>query len=177
MNILKTLQKKITSYHVIALLGLIVLVLAFKQYSENKTLTLDGMTENNTEQEHVMPETNTLAPANPAGENEIFSHVSGIKTSNQDINTLGNAGSSTRPEDLLPNDTNSDWARLNPTSNNDLSQVNLLKAGYHNGIDTVGNSLRNANLQLRSEPANPTNNVSPWMNTTIGPDLTRRPLE
>jgi hypothetical protein len=45
------------------------------------------------------------------------------------------------------------------------------------GIDTIGNSLRNANLQLRSEPANPQANVGPWNNTTIAPDTMRVPLE
>ena len=58
----------------------------------------------------------------------------------------------------------------------DLQNVSLLKAGYHIGINTVGNSLRNANLQLRSEPANPQLNIGPWNHTTISPD-NRRPLE
>ena len=59
----------------------------------------------------------------------------------------------------------------------DLSNVNFLKAGYHVGINTVGTSLRNANLQVRSEPPNPQNQVSPWLNSTISPDLMRVPLE
>ena len=58
-----------------------------------------------------------------------------------------------------------------------LQGVNLLDAGSHIGINSVGQSLRNANRQLRSEPPNPQVNVSPWMNTTISPDLPRRPLE
>jgi len=41
----------------------------------------------------------------------------------------------------------------------------------------VSSSLRNANLQLRSEPANPQQDVGPWNNTTISPDINRRPLE
>jgi hypothetical protein len=45
------------------------------------------------------------------------------------------------------------------------------------GIDTIGNTLRNANLQVRSEPPNPQLNVGPWNNTTIAPDLMRVPLE
>jgi hypothetical protein len=53
----------------------------------------------------------------------------------------------------------------------------FLDAGFHVGINSVGNSLRNANLQIRSEPANPTDNVSPFLNSTITPDLERRPLE
>jgi hypothetical protein len=59
----------------------------------------------------------------------------------------------------------------------DLLPGNLLDAGKHIGVNTVGQSLRNANRQLRSEPPNPQVNVSPWQNTTIGPDLIRRPLE
>ena len=59
----------------------------------------------------------------------------------------------------------------------DLSNINFLKAGYHVGINTVGTSLRNANLQVRSEPPNPQNQVSPWLNSTISPDLMRVPLE
>lgn len=81
------------------------------------------------------------------------------------------------PSELLPKDENSAWAKLNPAGNGDLKNVNLLKAGYHTGIDTVGNSLRNANLQLRSEPANPQVSVGPWNNTTISPDLMRTPLQ
>jgi len=83
----------------------------------------------------------------------------------------------TKPGDLLPKDDNSQWGQLNPQGGGGLEHVNLLKAGYHSGIDTVGSVMRNANLQVRSEPPNPTTKVSPWMNTTIEPDLMRVPLE
>ncbi len=43
--------------------------------------------------------------------------------------------------------------------------------------DTRGATLRNANHQLRSEPANPRTVVSVWNNSTIEADLGRRPLE
>jgi len=52
-----------------------------------------------------------------------------------------------------------------------------LDAGFHVGVNTIGQSLKNANRQLRSEPPNPQVNVSPWMMSSIGPDLLRRPLE
>lgn len=81
------------------------------------------------------------------------------------------------PSELLPNDANSEWAKLNPSGSGDLQNVNLLSAGSLIGIDTVGNTLRNANLQVRSEPANPQLNVGPWQNTTIAPDTMRVPLE
>jgi len=59
----------------------------------------------------------------------------------------------------------------------ELNDKNFLNAGYHVGVNTVGQSLRNANLQLRSECPNPTVKVSPWLQTTMEPDLNRSPLD
>ena len=81
------------------------------------------------------------------------------------------------PSQLLPSDQNSKWAQLNPQGSGDLQNVNLLQAGASMGINTVGTSLRNANLQLRSEPANPQLNVGPWMNSTIEPDSRSQQFE
>jgi hypothetical protein len=82
------------------------------------------------------------------------------------------------PNDLLPSKGGSgQWSSLNPNGKGELANVSLLKAGYHIGIDTVGQTLRNANLQLRSEPPNPRNNVGPWNNATIEPDLSRPSFE
>lgn len=72
--------------------------------------------------------------------------------------------------DLLPLDANSKWAELNPQCAGDLQDQNYLTAGYHIGINTVGQSMRNANLQLRYEPPNPQVPVSPWSISTIEPD-------
>ena len=80
-------------------------------------------------------------------------------------------------EDLLPQDKYSKWAEVNPEGAGELKDRNFLEAGWHHGVNTVGQSLRNANYQLRSEPANPQVKVSPWMQSTIGPDVNRRPLE
>jgi hypothetical protein len=80
--------------------------------------------------------------------------------------------------DLLPRDAvDSKWAQVNPAGQGDVKDQNFLTAGYHIGINTIGSSLRNANLQLRSEPPNPQNVVSPFLNTTINPDLNRKAFE
>lgn len=79
--------------------------------------------------------------------------------------------------DLLPRDANSLWAQVNPSGQGSLADQNFLSSGFHQGISTVGSSLRNANRQLRSEPLNPQVKVSPWLQTTIEPDINRRPLE
>jgi hypothetical protein len=81
------------------------------------------------------------------------------------------------PSELLPANTQSQWSNVNPSGEGNLGDQNFLSAGYHFGTDTVGQSLRNANRQLRSEPANPQVKVSPWNQTSIEPDINRRPLE
>lgn len=82
-----------------------------------------------------------------------------------------------KPQDLLPSDANSKWAAVNPTGSGDIAGKNFLSAGAMIGVNTVGQSLRNANHDLRSDPPNPQVVVSPWLQTTISPDLSRRPLE
>jgi len=80
--------------------------------------------------------------------------------------------------DLLPMDAaNSKWAQINPAGSGMLGDQNFLTAGYHIGINTIGQSLRNANLQLRSEPPNPQVAVSPWGISTIEPDIRTTTLE
>jgi len=73
--------------------------------------------------------------------------------------------------DLLPLETNSKYSQINPSGSGMLGDQNFLTAGYHVGINTIGQSLRNANLQLRSEPPNPQIAVSPWGISTIEPDV------
>jgi hypothetical protein len=115
--------------------------------------------------------------SSPLGQNEANAVVNGIQTSNH-----GLAPSCTRkeiadPSQLLPKDNNGQFSQMNPMGAGEVKDVSLLRAGYHIGINTVGQSMRNANLQLRSEPANPQLDTGPWNTTTIGPDFNRRPLE
>ena len=80
-------------------------------------------------------------------------------------------------EDLLPSDAaNSRWAQINPAGQGDVKDQNYLTAGYHIGIDTIGQSLRNPSYDLRAEIPNPQQSVSPWMQTTIGPDMNKKSL-
>ena len=111
------------------------------------------------------------------GGNEVYSSVNSGQTSGQGIPSSCNKLNNQNPADLLPKDSNSQWAQLNPAGKGDLANINLLKAGYHIGIDTVGQSLRNANLQIRSEPPNPQVDSGPWNLSTMEPDFMRPPLE
>lgn len=81
------------------------------------------------------------------------------------------------PSELLPRDMNSIWAEQNPMGPGSLKGKNFLSAGALIGVNTVGQSLRNANLQVRSEPPNPQVPVSIFNQSTISPDISHRPLE
>ena len=81
------------------------------------------------------------------------------------------------PKDLLPmNQAAEDFEKQNPDGAGILKGVNYLDATFHVGVNTVGQSLRNANLNLRAEPPNPRVAVSPWLNSTIDTDLSRKAL-
>jgi hypothetical protein len=95
--------------------------------------------------------------------------------------TTGPAGCYPRdqltPSELLPKDGSSTWAQQNPMGVGSLKGKNFLSAGALIGVNTVGQSMRNANLQLRSEPPNPQVSVTVFNNSTIEPDINRRDLE
>jgi hypothetical protein len=82
------------------------------------------------------------------------------------------------PSDLLPQTGGNSWAKLNPNANvNQVVIPDLLEAGYHIGLDTIGQTMKNPNLQERSEPIIPKQAVSPWNNSSYEPDIARVPLE
>ena len=120
---------------------------------------------------------NTVRPSDALGNNEVYASVNGISSPSRGIPTSCSKPNIQNPSELLPKDNNNQWAQLNPQGKGDLANINLLKAGYHIGIDTIGQSLRNANLQIRSEPPNPQLSVSIWNNSTITPDFMRPPLQ
>jgi hypothetical protein len=116
-------------------------------------------------------------PSNPLG-NEVYNSVSPEVPSEPSSAPTCYPRDRLTAEDLLPKDAaNSKWAQLNPVGQGDVQDQNFLTAGYHVGVNTQGQSLRNANYQLRSEPANPQQPVSPWNIATIEPDINRKPLE
>ena len=89
-----------------------------------------------------------------------------------------NSGSIVDAQDLMPAEAaNTKYAKLNPAGQGSVSGQNFLNAGHHIGVNTVGQSNRNASHDIRSTPPNPRDVVSPWMQSTIAPDLMRRPLE
>jgi membrane-associated HD superfamily phosphohydrolase len=78
----------------------------------------------------------------------------------------------------LPQEVNDEWF------DTDFSQAKKNVKGdklintdkYIVGIDTVGQSLKNASHDIRGTIANPKYNVSPWLNSTYEPDYNIKPL-
>jgi hypothetical protein len=82
------------------------------------------------------------------------------------------------PSELLPHDENSSWGSLNPAlSNKGIMTPDLLNAGSLIGLDTIGQTMKNPNLQLRSDPVIEKKVVSPFLQSTIEPDYIRSPFE
>ena len=179
---LKDLQKTFKAHHVLLLLGGLVLIYVIYNYSSNKSLMPEHMESQN--RRGGSSSSNTMSHSSgqqPSGANDGTFFVDYAPVNSADGNMAGmpancSSQNTNTPSDLLPSDNNSGWG-LKPMGTGDFMGVNFLNAGYLIGVDTIGSSLRNANLQIRSEPPNPQLVVSPWMNTTIEPDVFRQPLE
>tara|TARA_Y100000768_G_C23970885_1_gene680456 strand:+ start:419 stop:913 length:495 start_codon:yes stop_codon:yes gene_type:complete len=153
MKLFKSLKKFIKANHLIAVLGLLVLLVAIGQFSTRKSNVTDNM--------HGGSKHNPLSPANiPQGaqEGEQYSPVQSNNVDNVSVPV-----DTVLPNELLPKsgtDTSLQGA------GGDLQNVNLLKSGHHIGIDTVGGSRGNANLQLRADPPIQMQDTGPWMKST-----------
>jgi hypothetical protein len=174
MSFLSDLEKTLRANHILVILGAIVLVYAVYNYSDQKfVVPYEPL------QAEAGGRPNTAPPAAP-GTAPGASGYSAVDAMTGQSGS-GSAGAANlpvaNPSDLLPRDTNNQWGSLNPAGSGDLLGQNLLSATFLTGIDTIGNTMKNANLQIRSEPPNPQLNVGPWNQSTFAPDLMRTPLE
>lgn len=78
--------------------------------------------------------------------------------------------------DLLPIDENKDWFQVPNKEFNLMQAVDLEVPEIKIGVDTVGQSRKNATYDLRAAPTCPKFVVSPWSNSTIEPDGNTKPL-
>lgn len=155
-----------SSIFIAILLGIVVFGVIYA-YQDSKMSHIDLMQsgsghnvhgESSSDEEHAATPTTTAAPPTKS---------SGYT-----------AQQTASPSELLPNDANSQWASLNPVNQTNNPQMpDLLQAGYHIGLDTIGQSLKNSNLQLRSDPIIPQMETGPWNKSTIEPDMTRNALD
>ena len=186
MTVLNKVKKGIKIEHVLVVVALLVGIAAFYKYSEGKKLLQLPMTPlnpgsysgnnsgENVSDVSITNSNTTYAPYNGNPNSQIATSADSATAINQLVSTKAVSN----PADLLPNSSVNEWSNLNPVSSSDLRNVNLLNPTQLVGINTQGSSLRNSNLQIRSEPANPrTNTNCPWNISTIETDTFRRPLE
>jgi len=160
-------------------LGLVVLVAVVNAYTGSRSGHSEGLEMGGLPPQGPLSNTpDQPAPVNPhsAGGDSAPSmsqeprHPTEQQTYSQNVLS---------PEELLPQGgLGASWSSTNPVGMDELKgQSALLNPGHHYGINTVSQTLRNANLDLRSEPANPRSAVGPFLNSTIEPDLMRRAFE
>ena len=191
---MSTLFKKAKSEHIFVLVICLIIVVYFiyKFYKH-----LDSKGKSGHENYNSMPSqySSTSNKNNSASQNNMYAAATpemydgteqslnpapvqpGTQTSMPGLPTSCSKPNIQNPSELLPRDANSQWASLNPNGKGELSNISFLAAGALHGIDTVGSSLRNANLQVRSEPACPMQSVGPWNISTISHDFMRPALE
>jgi hypothetical protein len=161
----KELVSSITKFasrdKIIILIALIVIGFILVRYSGSKSMVLDGMDTG-----YPVAEPAKERASSGSGAVPVAPAVQG-------------APAVASPSDLLPVDANSQWSALNPVGMNqgNVLMPDLLQAGYHIGLDTIGQTLRNPTYDLRSDPVIPKQDVGPWNQSTIEPDLARVPLE
>ena len=163
---MSALRKFFTKDRVMISVFFILVAVFLLYYSSGKTTMMDTM-EDGTEEKDKEKETLMESAPEPVQATEPFTDAGSGYTS-KDVNN---------PSELLPRDENKLWASINPNSQSAPNTPDLLKAGYHIGLDTVGQTLKNPNLQLRSDPIITKSDVGPWNQSTVEPDLIRLPLE
>lgn len=165
------MSKLFSTDKVILMSILVISVMFVVYYSSSKSLIIDRMETGNAQMSGMMPPRKQPSVRETSAQN-IVPVPQGISDSVQSGYVPQQVAN---PGDLLPQDQNSQFSALNPNTTGGMPD--LLQAGYHIGLDTIGQSLRNANQQLRSDPVIPKMDVGPWNHSTIEPDLGRVPLE
>ena len=197
MKIIKSKKMQETLLNVVLVVGGLFLVAALLHYGNNKSTHKDMMVSGGNapkpSQSSMSAQSSQSAQQNKVNvvSPQKVSGNSGVQATTEDIfdQTFAQVGASslsggsvqkqvvTNPNELMPKIQTGNSSLMNPPRNG-LQGKNFLTAENHLGINTVGGSLRNANQQLRSDPQIPmSNNVGPWLNSTIEPDNMRRSLE
>lgn len=164
----------------LVLVVLLLLVLGWNFYSGQDSVPVGAEAYASMDDDGVYETYENTAPQAPVGTDQP-THVD-EEEEEKTVEGMQNPDTchpkdSLSPEELLPQDYSSTWAKCNPMGAGGLEGKNFLDAGHHIGINTVGQTLRNSNLSLRSEPPNPQVVVSPWAQSTISPDTSRRYFE
>lgn len=177
-DIQRVFEKNVTIEKMLILIVFVFLGYVIYSYSKSKDFVIDRMSNassyDNSAPQPYGPTTINMPSFTMPNVIDNGMSTSDNKVTNNSSHSLQTVAN---PNDLLPKDMNSQWGDLNSLNSNNITTPDLLQAGYHIGLDTIGQTLRNANLQERSDPIIPKQDVGPWNASTIEPDYGRTPLE
>lgn len=128
-------------------------------------------------QTQFLPGVESFITDGPGGPNFNSGRAKNLSFCAQNMQTIGSTATNIASS-LLPNSGNQNvegFSDCNLSDNMLASQSFLTPQGQSGFMTNAGT--RNSNLDLRSAPPNPMLAVGPWNNSTIYPDLLRRPLE
>lgn len=185
----KNLDKHVKDWHILTLLGLLVLGYVLYEYNGKQNLLVSNYqgvtsqrinpsaTPRTNPQQPSVPTNPTVTSTLPTGLDSLQDNLNGPAILSQVPNTIqnvptnntGNQQNLLNPQDLLPRDTNSQWAQSQSVSPG-IGGMNFLDTKSLN-IGMQSQTLRNANQQLRADPVIPAG-PAPCFQTTITKDDT-----
>lgn len=198
----KNLDKNVKDWHILVVLGLLVLGYILYEYCGKQNLlvsnfqgvssqdispsNIPGNAQRRTGQRVV---SNTAVPSNQVGSvvgfdrniDNLNSGATDLAQGQVQLDGRAPSARTTRqmdfdPSQLLPG-SNNEWGHLRTTGG--MENINFL-TNIQNGIGMVSQSLRNANKQLRADPVIPQQNIQNMQGmtclcapmSTIGPENT-----
>lgn len=167
-NIFETIQKNDLLKVLLVVLGVYLLITYFKP-AEKYYGILPEQLENVEEKPLAQPSAPAVEQGQAPSSSEQQTQIDKIVAGGDQLTT----------DDLLPkyDDANA-FAKENPVSNL-LKEQNFLISGYHTGINTVLQSNKIGNLDIRSLPPIPKESVGPWNQSSYeqSPGQLRRGVE
>ena len=108
---------------------------------------------------------------------EAFKKPIGKKSSADKVNFNKNIVKKYNAKDYLPQEINNEWFELDWKQSKKTGNKSLINTDkYVVGVNTVGQSLKNASYDIRGTIPNPKYTVSPWNNSTYEADYNLKPL-
>ena len=122
-----SLKKIWNDYGIGAIIGLLIVayvISLFANYLSSKgtsgyesNQSMQGQYRNPNSEDLSLAEgvgNSAVQPSEPMGQNEVFASAKGVQTTTPGLPTTCSQTNIQNPSELLPKDTNSQWAQLNP---------------------------------------------------------------
>ena len=143
---------------------------------EQPEVESDSEEEEEEEAKPVNNFTGTEEGGDGAGLDEAFKKPVSESAATDKVDFNKNLVKKYNVKDDLPQEVNQEWFDYDIKKTNAGSDKMINTERYVIGVNTVGQSLRNASYDLRTAPPNPKFTVGPWNNSTIEADYNIKPL-